>query len=333
MRKLESPLRDEGFGKRIQRGRALTHMSIVETNNIRKEFGTLVAVDDVNISVEAGQVLGLIGPNGAGKTTLLRILATVLRPTAGSANVLGYGLSKEYLEIRKHIGYLPDFFNLYNDLTLRECLEFFAKAYGIDPERVDKLVDAALEYVELEEKRNDFIRHLSRGMVQRMGVAVLLVHEPEVFILDEPASGLDPKARIQLRAVLTRLSTEGKTTIISSHILTELSGFCSHIAIMNKGRIVMYGSVDEIQLKMAGARKVVVTVLEDCEKATGLIGDFANTRVTSIRGNAISAELSDTLDKLAALNKHLVENGVKVISFCEERADLEDIFMSISGEA
>jgi ABC-2 type transport system ATP-binding protein len=231
-------------------------MEILEVDNIRKEFGTVVAVNDVSFSVEQGQVVGLIGPNGAGKTTLLRILATVLSPTHGSARLLGYDLTKEYLDIRKHIGFMPDFFNLYNDLTLAECLEFFARAYKVKPDVIAKRIDEVLEYVDLENKRNDLIHHLSRGMVQRMGVGVLLVHEPDLFLLDEPASGLDPKARIQLRATLKKLSTEGKTIIISSHILTELSGFCSHIAIMDEGNIVMYGAVDEIQQKIAGTRKI-----------------------------------------------------------------------------
>ncbi|MHC4586298.1 MAG: ABC transporter ATP-binding protein [Planctomycetota bacterium] len=304
----------------------------VETSNIRKEFGTLLAVNDVNICVQRGQVMGLIGPNGAGKTTLLRILATVLRPTAGSARLLGKDLAKEYLGIRKSIGYLPDFFNLYEDLTARECLEFFAKAYGIKPDLVNDQIDMALEYVELEDKRNDFIRNLSRGMVQRMGVAVLLVHNPEIFILDEPASGLDPKARIQLRKVLAKLSSEGRTIIISSHILTELSGFCSHIAIMDKGNIVLYGSVEDIQQKLTGIRKVVIKILNDCEKAVGLINGFPNTVVKSVSDNTITAEMAESQENLAGLNAMLVSNSIKVIGFGEEKADIEDIFMSISGE-
>jgi len=165
-------------------------MEILEVNNLRKEFGTVVAVNDISLSVEKGQVWGLIGPNGAGKTTLLRMLATVLRPTSGSVQLLGFDLAKEYLKIRRHIGFLPDFFNLYNDLTLQECLEFFAKAYRVEDELIPQRVDEVLDYIELQNKRDDFIRHLSRGMVQRMGVGVLLVHDPDVFLLDEPASGL-----------------------------------------------------------------------------------------------------------------------------------------------
>lgn len=305
-------------------------MEILEVNSIRKEFGTVVAVNDVSLSVDKGQVWGLIGPNGAGKTTLLRILATVLRPTSGSVRLLGYDLAKEYLAIRKHIGFLPDFFNLYNDLTLRECLEFFAKAYKVEDKLISQRIDEVLDYIELQSKRNDFIRHLSRGMVQRMGVGVLLVHDPDVFLLDEPASGLDPKARIQLRAILTKLSREGKTIIISSHILTELSGFCSHIALMNEGNVVLHGAVDEIQRKVFDSRKIRISVLDDCDKAVQLIEKFSNTKIETVRDNEIIVQISAGESELAALNSHLVSKGIKIFSFGEEKIDLEDLFMKIS---
>ncbi len=305
-------------------------MEILEIDNLRKEFGTVVAVNNIGLSVKKGQVWGLIGPNGAGKTTLLRMLATVLRPTSGSVQLLGFDLAKEYLQIRRHLGYLPDFFNLYNDLTLRECLEFFAKAYKVEDKLIPKRVDEVLDYIELQTKRDDFIRHLSRGMVQRMGVGVLLVHDPDVFLLDEPASGLDPKARIQLRAVLKKLSREGKTIIISSHILTELSGFCSHIALMNEGNIVLQGAVDDIQQKVFDSRKIRISVLDDCDKAVQLIEKFSNTKIETVRDNEIIVEISAGESELAALNSHLVSKDIKVFSFGEEKTDLEDLFMKIS---
>jgi ABC-2 type transport system ATP-binding protein len=307
-------------------------MEIVEINNIRKEFGTVVAVNNVSFSVDKGQVLGLIGPNGAGKTTLLRILATVLRPTTGSVRLLGYDLAKEYLMIRKYIGFMPDFFNLYNDLTPRECLEFFAKAYQVKQDLIPKRIDQTLEYVELEDKRDSLIRHLSRGMVQRMGVAVLLIHDPDLLLLDEPASGLDPKARIQLRNVLNKLSTEGKTIIISSHILTELSGFCSHIAIMDKGRIKLHGAVEDIQQKIAGSAKVNISVLKDCDRAVDLIKKFKDAELITVENNNITVEMDKGPERLADLNTHLVKEGIKVVSFSEKKTDLEDLFMKISSE-
>ncbi len=307
-------------------------MEILEIIKIRKEFGTVVAVNDVSLSVEPGQVLGLIGPNGAGKTTLLRILATILRPTSGSVRLLGYDLAKEYLAIRRQIGFLPDFFNLYNDLTLRECLEFFAKAYKVDNSIITKRVNEVLDYIELQDKRDDFIRNLSRGMVQRMGVGVLLVHDPDVFLLDEPASGLDPKARIQLRAVLKKLSTEGKTIIISSHILTELSGFCTHIALMNKGNIVLNGAVDDIQKQVFGSRKMCISVLDNCDEAVSLIKEFPNTKIEAVKDNQVTLEINADESELAALNTKLVAKGIQVFSFCEEKTDLEDLFMKISAD-
>jgi len=305
-------------------------MEILQIDNIKKEFGTLTAVNDVTMSIEQGQVVGLIGPNGAGKTTLLRILATLLRPTNGNATILGKDLRKDYLQIRHHLGFLPDFFSLYNDLTLEECLEFFAKVYKVEPKLIPERIDSVLEFIDLEEKRNSFIRHLSRGMIQRMGVGVLLVHDPEVLLLDEPASGLDPSQRIKLRKVLKRLSTEGKTIVISSHILTELSGLCSHIAIMNKGKVVLYGAVDDIQQKVKGSGNVIITVLDNCDKATDLVKEFSNTKIINVQDNTITVKLDAPLEKLAELNTHLVNNNVKVVAFCEEKTDLEDIFMNIS---
>lgn len=306
-------------------------MPILQTDKIRKEFGELVAVNDVNLSIDKGQVVGLIGPNGAGKTTLLRILATVLEPTSGNATLLGADLLRDYLQIRKCIGFLPDFFNLYSDLTLRECLEFFAKAYEVEPEQIPKQVDTALDYVDLQFKRDDFIRNLSRGMVQRLGVAALLVHSPELFLLDEPASGLDPKARVQLREILQRLSNEGKTIIISSHILTELSGFCTHIAVMNEGHMLMYGDVDEIQRKILRSKKVIISVLEDCDKAVAIIEDDSDTKINTVQHNTITVETRAGDIKLASLNTRLVQGGIKVTAFYEETTNLEDLFMKISS--
>jgi ABC-2 type transport system ATP-binding protein len=260
------------------------------------------------------------------------MLATLLRPTDGNATILGHDLRNNYLQIRQHLGFLPDFFNLYNDLTLQECLEFFAKAYKVELKLIPERVDAALGFIDLKDKRDSFIRHLSRGMVQRMGIGVLLVRDPQILLLDEPASGLDPNQRIKLREVLKKLSDEGKTTIISSHILTELSGLCSHIAIMNKGKMVLYGSVDEIQRKITGSRNVTITVLDNGDTAVSLIREFPDTEIINVHNNTIIVQTSAALEGLAELNAHLVNNNIKVAAFCEVKADLEDIFRKISAE-
>jgi len=308
-------------------------MNVLEAENIRKEFGTLVAVNEISLSIEKGDVLGLIGPNGAGKTTLLRILGTLLRPTSGSARLLGHDLAKDYLIIRKRVGFLPDFFNLYSDLTLGECLRFFAEAYGVPAGAVTQRVEQTLEQIELVDKRDSFIRHLSRGMVQRVGLGILLVHDPELFLLDEPASGLDPKARIQLRNILRTLSAQGKTVIISSHILTELSGFCSHIAIMNHGKIELFGAVEEIRRKVMDSMQVDVLVLDDVESAVGLIGQLPNATVVDVDQGMISVQMIGGPRELAVLNTHLVRAGIEVASLCERKTSLEDLFMKISGDA
>jgi ABC-2 type transport system ATP-binding protein len=303
---------------------------ILETENIRKEFGTLVAVNDVNISVEEGQVLGLIGPNGAGKTTLLRMLGTLLRPSSGDAKIKGHDLRMEFLDIRRHLGFLPDFFNLYSDLTIEECLEFFARAYLVDKKEIPSRVEEVLSYIELEDKRKSLIRNLSRGMIQRMGVGSLLVHEPSIYLLDEPASGLDPTGRIQLRKVLTKISKGGKTIIISSHILTELSGFCTHIVIMNKGAVELAGAVEDIERQILRSGQIHIRVLEDAEKALKVLGEKEEVKIVKSDGNKITIEMPKEPEQIAELNTHLVQSGIKVVNFSEEKANLEDLFMKIS---
>ena len=193
-----------------------------------------------------------------------------------------------------------------------------------------KRVDDALEYVDLQDKQDSLVRHLSRGMVQRMGVGIRLVHDPDLYLLDEPASGLDPKARIQLRNVLRRLSDEGKTILISSHILTELSGFCSHIAIMDKGAIRLSGAVEEVQRTIIGAKRVDISVLSDCPRAVELAGRFPGAKVTAVHQDTFTVEVPDNPKEMASLNAYLVREGVEVIGFSERKADLEELFMRIS---
>lgn len=305
-------------------------MPIVDVKNLRKEYGTVVAVKDVNFSVEQGQVLGLIGPNGAGKTTLLNLLATLLEPTDGTIRVLGFDADKEYLDIRKRIGFLPDFFGLYDDLTITECLRFFAKTYNVPSGKIQNRIDTVLQYIDLTEKKDDFIQHLSRGMVQRLGLGILLVHGPELFLLDEPASGLDPKARIDLRKVLKRLSTEGKTVIISSHILTELSDFCSHIIIMDHGAFLTHGRIEDILNQLESLRRVRITVLERVSEAENLIRSLPHGEVVEKTENTLTVAMPDDLEQMAMLNTALVGQGFKVAAFYEEKTNLEDIFLKIS---
>lgn len=309
-------------------------MMVIEAKRLIKEFGTLFAVKDVSFSVEKGQIVGLVGPNGAGKTTLLRMLATVLEPTDGTARLLGFDIKTHYLKIRKHIGYLPDFFNLYEDLTIRECLEYFAKAYQVAKHDIPNRIKAILKDIDLEHKRSSFVKNLSRGMIQRLGLGVHLVHSPDIFILDEPASGLDPKARIDLRSIMNRLSEDGKTVIISSHILTELAGMCSHIAIMNQGEIVQFGKMEDIERRVIGSKGLKITVLRDCDVAVELIRKLDGVQITHIQPdkNTIVVHMDEGPEAIASLNNYLVEHGVKVISLFQETTTLEDVYLKISSQ-
>jgi ABC-2 type transport system ATP-binding protein len=304
---------------------------IVEVSSLRKEYGALVAVRNVSFTIGQGQVVGLIGPNGAGKTTLLRMVATLLPATSGSIRILGMNADEDYLRVRARIGYLPDFFNLYHDLTLEECLQFFAEAYGVARPAIPARVDSVLRYVDLVEKRRDLTRHLSRGMVQRLGLGTLLVREPGLLLLDEPASGLDPAARIQLRQVLKRLSEEGKTIVISSHILTELSDFCTHVIMMDRGKVVMSGGVEELTARPAARRAVAIEVLDDAQAAARAVATIEGAQVLQCTRNTIHAEISGSREALADLNAALVRAGVRVCGLKEDKTNLEDLFMSMAG--
>jgi len=302
---------------------------LVDVQNLRKEYGPLVAVKDVSFSIEPGQVVGLIGPNGAGKTTLLKMLATLLEPTDGQIRVLGHDAHKNYLAIRGSIGYLPDFFGLYEDLTIAECLTFFANTYKVPAADIPARVENVLEAIQLAEKRDDYVQNLSRGMIQRLGLGALLVHEPALFLLDEPASGLDPKARIDLRRVLTGLSEKGKSVLISSHILTELADFCTHVIIMDHGRFLAQGKIDDILAQLDSVRKVRITVLNSRPEAEKIAAAFGDIMESTDSG--LTVGLSGDLEQIAHLNAALVQGGIHVVSLYEEKTNLEDMFLQIAG--
>ena len=307
--------------------------NVIEVQHVRKEYGVLTAVNDVSFAVAPGAVWGLIGPNGAGKTTLLKMLATLLEPTEGEIRVLGFDAVREAVAIRERIGYLPDFFGLNEDLTITECLTFFAQAYHVPAAAIPARLESVLADVDLQAKRHDYIQHLSRGMVQRLGLGVLLVHEPDLLLLDEPASGLDPKARIDLRNVLLRLSREGKTVLVSSHILMELADFCSHVIIMNQGRFLTHGTIADIIAHVGGARRVKITLLDKLREAEQVINAFPASQVVQRAGQTLSVRMPNDLETLAQLNATLVGQGFKVAAFYEEQTNLEDVFLQIAAPA
>ena len=255
--------------------------AVVQTENLTKQYGRFTALHDLNLTIERGAIYGFIGPNGAGKTTTMRILATLLEPTHGRAWVSGYPVMEEPHEVRRRIGYMPDFFGVYDNMMVWEYLDFFAAAYHVPEARRKGMIDDLLSLVDLSAKKNSFVEELSRGMKQRLCLARTLVHEPELLILDEPASGLDPHARIELRELLKELRSLGKTILVSSHILTELAEMCTHIAIIERGKLLLSGGVADILKAMQPAREIYVRVLDKAPQAAKLLESLGG--VISVR--------------------------------------------------
>ncbi len=254
---------------------------IVETEDLTRRYGSFTALHELNLSIERGSIHGFIGPNGAGKTTTMRILATLLEPTSGQAWVSGYPVTEEVHEVRRKVGYMPDFFGVYDNMKVWEYLDFFAAAYHVPQARRKGMIDDLLALVDLNVKKESFVEELSRGMKQRLCLARTLVHEPDLLILDEPASGLDPHARIELRELLKELRSLGKTILVSSHILTELAEMCTHVAIIERGKLLVNGSVQDILFAMQPAREIYVRVLDKADQAARLLSTLSG--VLSVR--------------------------------------------------
>jgi ABC-2 type transport system ATP-binding protein len=303
----------------------------IKTSRLRKEYDKVVALSALDLEIPEGEICGLIGPNGAGKSTLLKILSTVIRPDFGLASVNGFGVETNVLEVRRRVGFMPDFFALYENMTAEDFLVYFALAYGMSPEKIKPRVDELLTLVNLTDKRDEMVSGLSRGMKQRLVFIKTLIHDPPVLLLDEPLSGLDPKARIEMREALRSLKKMGKTIIVSSHILAELSDFCSYVVIMEKGILRANGAVSQILDQIQGALQVSIEVTGDLEKAREIIGRAKNVSVKSAEGLTVNFSLAADKKELAAINAALVNAGVGVVTITEKRGDIEDIYAKISA--
>lgn len=244
---------------------------IVETENLTKRYGNFTALHELNLTIEKGAIYGFIGPNGAGKTTTMRILATLLEPSEGQAWVSGYPVTEEPYEVRRRIGYMPDFFGVYDNMKVWEYLDFFAASYKVPSHKRAGMIDDLLALVDLGIKKDNFVEDLSRGMKQRLCLARTLVHEPDLLILDEPASGLDPRARIELRELLKELRNLGKTILVSSHILSELTEMCTHVAIIERGQLLVSGKIEDILLAMQPAREIYIRVMARAPQALTML--------------------------------------------------------------
>lgn len=305
---------------------------MIEIKGLTKKYGQFKALDDLTITLEEGTVFGFVGANGAGKSTTFLILATLLQPTAGEVLINGVNVRKQPTEVRKMIGYMPDFFGVYDQLKAEEYLDFYGASYGIPEKERAKLIPQLLELVNLTDKRYEYVDLLSRGMKQRLCLARSLIHDPKVLILDEPASGLDPRARVEMRDILKTLKKMGKTILISSHILPELAEMCDEIGVIDNGRLVAHGSVKEIQAKLQGETVITVRLKGDIEETKAFFEDepfISNIELLPTQ-DGLTFAYKGTEEDQAGLLKRAVMNDLVILSFSEHVTNLEDVFMEIT---
>ncbi|AST91342.1 ABC transporter [Sutcliffiella cohnii] len=306
---------------------------MIEIKNLTKKYGSFTALDSLNLTIEKGTVFGFVGHNGAGKSTTFSILATLLAPTSGTAFVNGFDVTKEPHKVRKHIGYMPDFFGVYDQFKVEEYLDFYGASYQIPYEERQKLIPQLLDLVSLSHKKDAYVDLLSRGMKQRLCLARSLIHDPEVLILDEPASGLDPRARIEMREILRELKHMGKTIMISSHILPELAEMCDVLGVINGGKLVATGKVEEIQQQLQSNKVLKVLLLSDVQRAIQFFEDIpavSNIQRSEQKENVISFAFEGTDEDQINLLKTALNNEIMILSFSQEESNLEDIFLEIT---
>jgi ABC-2 type transport system ATP-binding protein len=303
---------------------------MIETRDLTKKYGELFAIKSINLNLNRGDLFGFIGPNGAGKTTTMRILATLLNPTWGEAYVGGYSIYTRPKEIRRMIGYMPDFFGVYDDMKVIEYLEFFAAAYRIRGPKRRQVCDEVLELVELGYKREALVTSLSRGMTQRLGLARVLLHDPQVLLLDEPASGLDPRARIEIRTLLKRLGTMGKTIMVSSHILPELADICNKVGIIEQGELKFNDTVDALLKKVRPHTVLNISVAGDRNSAAKLLQDHKLVDRVDDGEKYLRITLADGHQDYSDLATLLVNAGHRLTLFREEELNLETAFMALT---
>jgi ABC-2 type transport system ATP-binding protein len=305
----------------------------VEVLNLTKHFGNTHAVDDVSFSFASGQVVGFVGPNGAGKTTTMRILATLDEPTSGEALIDGVSVVEEPERARQLVGYVPDSLPTHRDISVHEYLDFFARAYGLKGAKRRQTVESIEEFTNLGGIRDKMLVALSKGMKQRVTLARALLHDPAVLIMDEPAAGLDPRARIELRELLRVLSGQGKAILISSHILTELAEICHGAIIIEQGRILMAGGIGDLLSDNVPRRTVLIRVLGRQEELHRDLLQMPHIETARIAGEEIAAELSGTDEACSEVLAAIVARGYRVAEFKQQRANLEEIFMNVTKGA
>jgi len=305
---------------------------MVKIENLYKHYGKFVALNYLDLSIEKGELFGFVGPNGAGKTTTMRIISGLLKADGGSVHVAGVDALKDNQNLKRKIGYMPDFFGVYDNLKAIEYMEFYASVYGITGEKAKSMCLELMDLVNLSDKADFYVDGLSRGMKQRLCLARSLVHNPELLILDEPASGLDPRARFEMKGILKNLHDMGKTIIISSHILSELAEMCTTIGIIDKGRMVSKGTVEEIMQKLNTSNPLKIHVINNIETAVRIIKETPQVENLSIDGLDITISFDGGEEEEAELLKMLVSNDVHVSSYMRETGNLEEVFMMVTAK-
>jgi len=305
--------------------------AILELHGLTKKFGKVAAVNDLTLSLEPGDCFGFIGPNGAGKTTTIRMIATLLEPTAGTVVVDGADVRTNADHVRAVVGYMPDFFGVYDDVTVQEYLDFFAAAYRIPADRRRRVIGDVLELADLGGKRDTFVDTLSRGMKQRLCMAKTLVHDPKLLLLDEPASGLDPRARVEIKELLRELTDMGKTVFVSSHILPELADICNKIGIIEQGKLLVSGDVQEIMRQVVGGATLRIRTADGADEALiAFLQSYPGIAAAQAHNGAVLARCGEVNLDQAQLLRELVARGFPIIAFHETEADLEDVFMRVT---
>ncbi len=303
---------------------------MIEVHDLTKKYGELFAINKIELKLDRGDVFGFIGPNGAGKTTTMRILATLLNPTWGEAYVGGYSIYTKPKEIRRIIGYMPDFFGVYDNMQVIEYLEFFAAAYRIKGPERRKICNEVLDLVDLGYKRNELVTSLSRGMTQRLGLARVLLHDPQVLLLDEPASGLDPRARIEIRGLLKELRNMGKTIMVSSHILPELADICNKIGIIERGELIVNADVADVMKQVRQQTVLRIDVSDDREAAAKRLEQHEMVENVELDKQGLRVTLSVGDHDYSQLARLLLDNGHSLSRLGEEEINLETAFMTLT---
>jgi ABC-2 type transport system ATP-binding protein len=308
---------------------------MIQTKSLTKKFGDLTAVDSLTLDIGPGEIFGFIGPNGAGKSTTMKILACLLVPDSGSAHVGGFNVETDGDKIRRILGYMPDFLGVYDDLTVDEYLQFFAAAFQIPRARRRAIIDGVLELTDLTAKRRALVDSLSRGMQQRLGVARVLVHEPKVLLLDEPASGLDPRARIEMRSLLQELGRMGKCLMVSSHILSELAEMCTSIGIIEQGKLLYAGSIEDAYAKVRGGERIAIKLESGANPEAAAAVLERDTRVAkATRENGqIVVQLTPGEHGHHFLLELLMQEGHRIAAFTPQPIRLEDAFLKLTKGA